>query len=381
VTELPATADVVVIGGGIAGASAACALAGQLRVVLVEAEPQAGMHSTGRSAALLTETIGNHAVRALVAASRAFLTDPPDGFSDHPLTSPRGVLYLAGVDDADTLRERASTWSQWTEVAVLDVDDARAIVPPVRDTAAALAVHEPGGLDLDVDGLLQGFVRSLRRRGGTVATGAGVTSMRRAGDGWSVSTAAGDVDCAVVVDAAGAWADRVAAMAGVEPVGLRPLRRTAFTFTDPTGGGAAGWPLVVDAGERWYLKPDAGRILGSLADETPTDPCDAKPEEADVALAVERIEGALDVEVRGVRSPWAGLRTFAPDRGPVTGPDPDAPGFVWLAGQGGYGIKTSPALADVVASHVLGTPWPAVLTERGVTPESIGPARFRTAAP
>jgi D-arginine dehydrogenase len=366
-----------VIGGGIAGASAACALAEQLRVVLVEAEPQPGMHATGRSAALLTETIGNHAVRALVAASRPFLTDPPEGFADHPLTSPRGVLYVAGADDADTLRERAATWREWTAVDVLDADGARALVPPVRDEAAALAVHEPGGLDLDVDGMLQGFLRTLRRRGGTVVTGAAVSSLRRAGDGWSVSTAAGDLDCAVVVNAAGAWADRIATMADVAPVGLQPLRRTAFTFTDPLGGGAAGWPLVVDAGERWYLKPDAGRILGSLADETPTDPCDARPEEADVALAVERIEGALALEVRGVRTPWAGLRTFAPDRGPVAGPDPEAPGFVWLAGQGGYGIKTSPALADVVASHVLGTPWPAVLTERGVTSPSLAPTRFR----
>jgi D-arginine dehydrogenase len=179
------------------------------------------------------------------------------------------------------------------------------------------------------------------------------------------------------VNAAGAWADLVAAMAGVRTVGLRALKRTAFTFSAPEVPGVERWPLVDDAADRWYLKPQSGRVLASPSDETPVDPCDARPDEVDVALAVDRIEAAMTFEVRGVRSPWAGLRTFAPDRGPVVGPDPDAPGFVWLAGQGGFGIKTSPAMAECVASLVLGTPWPPVLVERGITPERLSPARFQ----
>ena len=352
-------ADVVVVGAGIAGAAAANALSQHLDVVIVETEAAAGTHATGRSAALYTETIGNEAVRALVAASREALA---------PVSSPRGVLYVAGADDADSLRARAATWRG---VEVLDTAAARALVPPLREEAAVVAVHEPGALDLDVDALLQGYLR-----GQHLLRSAPVTAIERVGDGWSVTAGGERVDCSVVVDAAGAWADVVAALAGVQPVGLRPLRRTAFTFAAPDVPGVERWPLVDDAADRWYLKPQSGRVLASPSDETPVDPCDAKPEEDDVALAIERIETAMTFQVRGVRSPWAGLRTFAPDRGPVVGPDPHAPGFVWLAGQGGYGIKTSPAMAACVSSSVLGTPWPPVLVERGITPQHLSPARF-----
>ena len=354
-------ADVVVVGAGIAGAAAASALSSQLDVVVVEAEAVAGMHATGRSAALSTETIGNDAVRALVAASRDAL---------EPVTSPRGLLYVAGADDADMLRSRAT---DWRGVEVLDAAGAKALVPSLREEAAVVAVHEPGAVDLDVDALLQAFLRGRR-----VVPSAPVTAVERRGERWSVTAGAERIDCAVVVDAAGAWADAVAVSAAVQPVGLQPMRRTAFTFTAPDVPGVERWPLVDDAADRWYLKPQSGRVLASPSDETPVDPCDAQPDEADVAMAIERIEAAMTFEVRGVRSPWAGLRTFAPDRGPVVGPDPDAPSFVWLAGQGGYGIKTSPAMAECVASFVLGTPWPAVLVERGVTPEQLSPARFRT---
>lgn len=374
---MPSTADVVVIGAGIAGASAAWALAEQLDVVLVETEAAAGTHSTGRSAALLTETIGAPEVRALVAASRRFLTDPPEGFADHPLTGPRGVLWITADDEAG-LRASAAGWAALSPgVHVLDATEAQRLVPVLRSSAVACAVHEEDGLDLDVDGLLQGFVRGLRRRGGTLVCGAPVLAIRGRGRGWDVETTAGTVSAAVVVDAAGAWADVVASMAGARTVALQPLKRTAFTFRAPDRDGVDRWPLVVEAAETFYVKPEAGRLLGSLADETPSDPCDAKPEEEDVALAVERIEAALDLQVRGVNATWAGLRTFAPDRVPVVGPDPDADGFVWLAGQGGYGIKTSPALAEVVAHHVLGTPWPPVLADRGVTPADLSPARLR----
>jgi D-arginine dehydrogenase len=377
--DLPGTADVVVVGAGIAGASAGWALAERgLQVVVLEAEPAAGHHATGRSAALLTETYGAPEVSALVRASRPFLVDPPDGFADVSLTAPRGVLWIADDEGADALHAEAAGWA--AEHEVLDAEGARRIVPLVRDQAAVVAVHEPGALDLDVDALLQGYLRVLRARGGTVATGTPVTAVEPAGGGWVVRAPTGEVSTPVVVDAAGAWADAVAALAGVEPLGLQPLRRTAFLFRPPEGHDTRRWPLVCDAAEAFYVKPDAGMLLGSPADTTPSEPCDARPEEIDVALGIEAIEAALDLEVVGVRAPWAGLRTFTPDHVPTVGRDPAHPGFVWLAGQGGYGIKTSPAMAWATASVVLGEPWPEALTVAGIAAAALDPARFRTGA-
>jgi D-arginine dehydrogenase len=371
VADLPRTADVVVVGAGIAGTSAGWAIAAAgADVVVLEAEPAVGTHATGRSAALLTETYGSPAVIGLVRASRPFFTGPPTGFSAAPLCAPRGVLWIADEAGADRLRADAEAWSD--RVTVLDADGAMALVPPLRPSSCVAAVHEHGALDLDVDALLQGFVRRSRPQ-----VGAPVTSITRAGPDWVVATPAGSISTPTVVDASGAWAEQVAALAGVAPIGLRPLRRTAFHFGPPPGVDVGGWPLVIDAGERFYVKPDAGRLLGSPADTTPSDPCDARPEEVDVAVAIERIEAAFSFEVRGVHRPWAGLRTVSPDGTPVVGHDPEVPGFVWLAGQGGYGIKTSPAMAWAAASVVLGSAWPAALAEAGVGPEDLDPARFR----
>jgi D-arginine dehydrogenase len=374
--DLPGTADAVVIGAGIAGASAGWALAGHgASVVVLETEATVGYHATGRSAALLTETYGAPAVSGLVRASRPFLVDPPTGFADVSLTAPRGVLWIATEAHAETLRAEATGWT--AEHEVLDAHGARRIVPLLRDEATVVAVHEPGALDLDVDALLQGYLRAVRTDGGIVAPGTPVTGIDGAGDGWTVRTPVGDIATPVVVDAAGAWADEVAAMAGVEPLGLQPLRRTAFLFRPPDSHDVREWPLVCDADEAFYVKPDAGMLLGSPADTTPSPPCDARPREVDVALGIQEIEAALDLEVRGVKKPWAGLRTFTPDHVPTVGRDPDHPGFVWVAGQGGYGIKTSPAMAWATASVVLGEPWPEALLTAGVTAPTLDPARFR----
>ena len=374
--DLPPTADVVVVGAGIAGASAAWAIAERgASVVVLEAEVTAGHHATGRSAALLTETYGSAPVIGLVRASRPFIESPPAGFADHPLTAPRGVLWIGRPGEpADRLRTDAAGWVAPHEE--LDLDGARAHVPLLRDEACEVAVHEPGAVDIDVDGLHQGYLRALRRAGGSVHLGTPVTGIVRDGASWRVTTAAGDISCGTVVDAAGAWGDVVATMAGVEPLGLRPLRRTAFLFDQPDEG-ARHWPLVIDVENRFYVKPDAGKLLGSLADETPSEPCDAKPEEIDVALAIDRIEEALDLRVKGVARPWAGLRTFSPDGVPTVGTDPDHLGFVWVVGQGGYGIKTSPAMAWAAAATALDDPWPAQLTAAGLDPATLSPARFR----
>lgn len=374
--ELPEEVDVVVVGAGIAGASAGWAIAERgASVAVLEAEATAGHHATGRSAALLTETYGSAPVMGLVRASRPFIESPPEGFADHPLTSPRGVLWIARPGEAaDRLLADAAGWAAPHDV--LDLDGARRLVPCLRAEACATAVHEPGAVDIDVDALHQGFLRALRRASGTVHLATPVTGIASRGGGWEVATPAGTVACATVVDAAGAWGDVVAAMAGVRPLGLRPLRRTAFLFDQPDES-ARRWPLVADVEDRFYVKPDAGKLLGSLADETPSDPCDARPEEVDVALAIDRIEEALDLRVRGVARPWAGLRTFTPDRVPTVGADPEHPGFVWLVGQGGYGIKTSPAMAQAAAAAALGEPWPDHLAAAGLSPATFSPARFR----
>jgi D-arginine dehydrogenase len=327
-------ADVVVIGAGIGGASVAWELGRRgAAVVVLEREPYPGTHATGRSAATTTQSTGSALVRSLAAESRAFLTDPPDGFCEVPLLSRRGVLWAA--DDPGLALPAGPT------LVPITTDDARRLVPLLRPEAAARAVWEPDAADIDVDALLHAYLRPL-----SVVTGATVTSLRRTSTGWRVGTAAGTVhEATTVVNAAGAWADDVAALAGLRRRGLVPLRRTAFVFPPPAGVDVRPWPLVFDVAGRWYVKPEAGLLLASPADETPTDPCDATADELDVARAVDGLHAAFDLEVRGVRRAWAGLRTFAPDRDPVSGPDPDDPTFVWLAGQGGYGIKIAPALA------------------------------------
>jgi D-arginine dehydrogenase len=348
-----ASVDVVVVGGGMAGAAAAAAVAEHASVLLLEAEESHGVHATGRSAAVLTTTTGSALVRELTLASRPFFVDPPAGFAESPLARPRSVLRVASA-------------ATWPGTERLTAADARRLVPLLRHELAEGAVLESDGLDIDVDAVLQGFLRALRRGGGQIVTGARVGAITRRAGRWRVCTAAGDVDADVVIDAAGAWADEVARAAGVEAVGLQPLRRTAFLFRPPAGMDVTRWPLVMDGAERWYVKPDAGLLLGSPGDETPSPACDARPAELDVAQGIERITAAFDLEIRSVHRAWAGLRTFAPDREPVVGADPVHPGFVWLAGQGGFGIKIAPALGRLAAAAALGQP----------TPPALSPARF-----
>jgi D-arginine dehydrogenase len=344
-------ADVLVIGGGIAGASAACELAADARVIVLEQEAAPGMHATGRSAALFSETYGNAAVRALSRASRAFLTAPPEGFCETPLLRPRGALFVAGEAERPRLAAQAAEAPGAFEA--LSGEAARERVPILRPEASAAALYEAGAMDIDVDALHQGFLRGLRRRGGRVVADAGVTGLRREAGAWIAATPAGDFAAPVVVNAAGAWADQVAALAGLDGLGLQPKRRTAALVDGPELD-FAGWPLVIDAGERWYFKPDAGRLLISPGVETVSQPIDAQPEDLDVAIAADRIERATTLRIGRIRHRWAGLRTFAPDRTPVCGFDPRADGFFWLAGQGGYGIQTAPALAALTARLVRG---------------------------
>jgi D-arginine dehydrogenase len=343
--------DVVIVGGGIAGASAAAFLAPSRRVAILERESHPGYHSTGRSAALFSETYGNTTVRALSRASRSFLFNPPAGFAAHPLVTPRGSLYVAR---ADQLLELESFETHDVKGLARRVSGQRAkeLCPLLRDGYAAAAVFEPDSSDVDVHALHQGFLRAARAHDAQVFTDAEAASLEFVKGRWDVHTPIGDFRAPVVVNAAGAWADPVAASAGAAPVGIVPYRRTAMVIDPPPGYATAAMPLTIDAEETFYLKPDAGMLLLSPADETPSPPCDAQPMEIDVAIAVDRIASATILDIKHIRRKWAGLRCFAPDRSPVVGFDPEAHGFFWLAGQGGYGIQTAPALGQLAAAMI-----------------------------
>lgn len=372
-------ADVVVVGSGIAGASVACELAAArgAGVLLLERERQPGYHTTGRSAALFIKSYGNAVARALTVASEAFYLDPPDGFAEHPVLTPRGELFVARADQLDELdRALAEIRVQVPQAEKLDEAQIRAIVPGLRPGYAAAGIHDADARDMDVHAILTGFLRLFRRRGGQTLFDAEVTAIERRSGAWQIRAGTETVSAPILVNAAGAWGDRVAVLAGATPVGIRPLRRTAFMVPAPPGYDIGTWPGVSDIGESWYIKPDAGRLLCSPADETPSDPCDAWPEDIDVAIAVERIQQAIDIEVTRVERSWAGLRTFGPDRTPVVGYDPRVEGFFWLVGQGGYGIQTAPAMARTAAALVEGAAAEAVPLGSGLTALALAPTRL-----
>jgi D-arginine dehydrogenase len=345
--------DFLVVGGGMGGASVGYELARDGAVALLEREAHLGFHSTGRSAAILMETYGNGPVRALTTGSRRFYEAPPDDFSAEPLVSRRGALVLAEAADAPRLRAlHQAMLPLVSTVEVIGAEDLRRLVPCLAPERWAAGLLEPGAVDLDVHEVLQGYVRGLRARGGEVITGAEVLGVRRA---------------------AGAWADRLGALAGARPIGLTPLRRTALTVEAPEDPSA--WPFVVDVDEQLYFKPDARRLLVSPADETPSEPCNAAPDGWDVAVAIDRLERATTLRVSHVPHRWAGLRSFVRDRTPVVGPDPDVEGLVWLAAQGGYGIQTAPALARLCRALALGDGVPADLAALGLEAATVLPGR------
>ncbi len=372
--------DFIIVGAGIAGASAGYFLAAKGRVLVLEMESQPGYHTTGRSAALYTEAYGNAAIRALTTGGRAFFTDPPEGFAGHPILTPRGALFIGRPDQAAALDAAAGEAGRLVPtIRRLDARQASAIVPVLRRDYVGGAVLEPDAMDIDVHALHQGFLRGIRAQGGSLETDAQVVGLTRRGDLWEIETRAGTHRGAVVVNAAGAWCDEVAARAGAKPAGLVPKRRTAILFDPPDGVDIGAWPLCVDVDEAFYFKPDAGRLIGSPADETPMEPCDVQPADLDVATAVERIEKATTLEIPRILRRWAGLRSFVADKSPVVGYDPDVPGFFWLAGQGGYGIQTAPSMGRLAASLATGDAVPSDLEDLGVAAAALSPARFRMA--
>jgi D-arginine dehydrogenase len=368
-------ADFLIIGAGMAGASCGYWLSRHGRVILLEREAQPGYHTTGRSAALYTETYGNAAMRALTVASRAFYLDPPAGFASTPLLAPRGTLLVARADQlADLERLYGECRGLVGNLALWSGEQVRARVPAFRPDQVAAAVFEPDARDIDVHALHQGFLRGIRAAGGEVACNAEALALTRSG-GWQVESRAGVFRAPVVVNAAGAWADEIGRLAGARPLGLTPLRRTAITFDAPPGVDISEWPAVIDVDEQWYFKPDAGRLLASPADETPSPPCDAQPDEYDIALLVERLTQATTLKVPRLAAKWAGLRSFVADRTIALGFDTNVAGFFWLAGQGGYGIQTAPAAGRAAAALARGMELPADIGDLGVDAGQLSPSR------
>ncbi|MEM6462533.1 MAG: FAD-binding oxidoreductase [Pseudomonadota bacterium] len=369
--------DILIVGAGIAGASVAYELAADAKVAVLEMEDHPGYHTTGRSAAVYSEIYGPAPIRALTSQGRAFFEDPPDVFGNDPLLTPRGVIYIARDDQLESLAALEKSIGDKPGVRPVEADDIQELMPLLRDGYVAGGLFEESARGIDVNSLHQGYLRGLRSRDGEVFTNAEVVAAERKAGHWRVSTKAGDFSAPVLINAAGAWADEFAVIAGAKKVGLVPKRRTALIVPAPEGVNPDPWPGTVDVDEEFYLKPDAGRLLISPADETPSAPCDAQPEEIDIAICIERIHQAYKLNVRRIENSWAGLRSFVSDHAPVCGFDPDVEGFFWLAGQGGYGIQSSPGLSQFAASLVRGAPLPSGLGERGFEIASVAPERMR----
>jgi len=372
--------DIIVIGAGIAGASVAAHLAETHRVILTEREERPGYHSTGRSAALFTQIYGNSLIRALTRASRAFLFAPPPSFSEIPLTRSRGCLYIATTRQLGSLQEFAALPDIAPATRPLSAADARNLCPVLREDYVAGALLEPDSTDIDVHALHHGYLRLFKSRKGQVLNNAPVHALERAGEGWTMRAGAEVLTARIIVNAAGAWADEVAALAGIARIGLVPFRRTAVLIDPPPGMTVDSWPFVNDIDEQFYFKPEGGSLFLSPADETPAEPCDAQPDEWDVATAVDRVQSATTLQINRLKARWAGLRTFATDRTPVVGFSQETEGFFWLAGQGGYGIQTAPALSRAAAALVLGLPLPPDLEQAGVRADEMSPSRFALGA-
>lgn len=348
---MPTSHDIIIIGAGIAGISLGAQLASQGRVVILEMEKQTGYHATGRSAAFFAPAYGNKVVRDITAASEAFFRHPPPDFTDVALLHPRDTLFVARQDQRASM---SNFLSRNTLLPTLDGTGLKEVVPILDTSVLVSGALDKSGGDLDVDAILQGFLRQFRSAGGELVVDSRVIQLQRTNGMWIVRTGNAQFKSPVVVNAAGAWADGIAESAGLPGLGIQPLRRTVVMVDAPPGTDIADWPLTIDIDEQFYFKPDAGQLLISPADESPSRPCDAQPDELDIAIAIERVTQVTDLKVRKINHRWAGLRSFAPDRSFVTGFDPRSTGFFWLAGQGGYGVQSSPALADIAAYLLTG---------------------------
>lgn len=369
-----------VVGGGIAGASAAYHLLKadrSLEIILVEAEDQLGYHTTGRSAALLLENDGTESTRSIVQASVDFLLNPPEGLTENVFVRPRDVMHIATFEQSASvdrfLEENSNGRIPTKEISK---SEAKKRFPALREEGLDRVVVDEGAGDIDVHCLHQAYLNNFRKNGGQIKPSTRIDSATRNGDHWNLETKMGDIPVDLIVNAAGAWGDQVATRAGVEPVGLQPRRRTAFTVNSSEPN-IQKWGMIADIDLQFYCKPDGQQLLCSLAEENPSEPCDAKHDEADVALAIERINAATTLDIRSVQTAWTGLRTFAPDRSMVIGPDTNDDSFFWCVGQGGTGIMTSPGVGRLLADLFTAGKPSEHFYKTGLKQEDIFPNRFR----
>ncbi|MBT2372127.1 NAD(P)/FAD-dependent oxidoreductase [Pseudomonas fluorescens] len=371
-------ADYLIIGGGIAGASAGYWLSRHARVIVLERESLPGYHSTGRSAALYIAAYGTPQVRALTLGSRAFFDHPPTGFAEHPLLTPRAELLVDLIGDPEELqRQYLSAKALVPETRLLDVDEAMAMMPILRREKVHGGIYDPTVCDIDTDALYQGYLRGIRRNGGEIHTDNEVQKLTRDSEGqWQVRTSQQRFSAPVIINAAGAWADAIGELAGARKIGLQPKRRSAFIFAPPAEVNIHTWPELAALDGSFYMKPDAGMFLGSPANADPVEPHDVQPEELDIAMGIYQIEQATTLTIRRPTRTWAGLRSFVSDGDLVCGFDPQVDGFFWIAAQGGYGIQTSPAMGQASAALVRGEKLPEALAAFGLTEAMLSPKRL-----
>jgi D-arginine dehydrogenase len=350
---------------------------------VLERESHAGVHSTGRSAALFSETYGSAQVRALTRASRSFFERPPRGFVDNELLTPRGALVIGSREQSAQVRNSYEAIRAFTPpLQLLDERQMHAMVPVLEPQFAQVGYYEPGAADIDVNSLHQGFIRGLKQRGSRLECGVQIHSIEHSRGEWLLEVSMRgaqphELRTPIIINAAGAWADEVAALAKVTPLGLEPRRRSAFLFQPPEGVATAHWPFVTSVGEEFYFKPDAGLLLGSPANADPVPPHDVQAEDLDIAIAIDHIERATTMRIPHPLRPWAGLRSFVADGGLVGGFDPSARGFFWAAALGGYGIQTCAAMGEACAHLALGQALPAHLADAGLSAAMLGVERLR----
>lgn len=365
--------DFIVIGAGIAGASAAAELAAHGRVTLLEMEEQAGYHASGRSAAFFAAAYGKKLIRDITGLCEHFFLEPPEGFSETELIRLRDCMFFGRADQMDHLlaMQRDNPRLQFLNAAAVCER-----VPILSEDYLRGAMWDRMGGDLDVDAIIQAYLRLMRRRGGTFLNRHRADGLRKSEGVWQVTARGEEFRAPVVVNAAGGWVERVAGLAGLAPLGIRPLLRSAFLIDPPAGVEIEDWPLMLDAQEDFYFKPDAGQIMICPADETPVEPCDAQADDLEVAIGVDRFEKATGLDIRRVNHRWAGLRTFAPDRVFVAGFDPRSAGFFWLAGQGGYGVQSAPAMAHLACWLVTGQEPPGEFAKVMEFKDAVAPDRL-----
>lgn len=370
-------ADFLIAGAGIGGTSCANWLSETHSVILLEMESQPGYHTTGRSIAVYTEAYGPRTIRALAKSGFEFLTNPPSSFSEIPLSRPHGLFFIAREDQMDALKVGLADVQELSpHIQLISADEAVAQIPVLRRDYLAAAFLDPNALALDVNAIHQGYIRGLRGNGSEIVCNAQIQGLERKGGKWRATTPAGEFAAPVLINAAGAWADQVGQMVGARKISLQPKRRTVIAFTPTNVEVSDDWPVVIDCEEEFYFKVDAGTVLGSPADETPVEAQDVQPEEIDIAYTIDRLQKATTMEVTKLQRTWAGLRSFVPDGIPVVGYDPDAEGFCWCAGQGGYGIETSVGMGRSTAALARREDLPDDIQALGVSAEDLSPERF-----